>query len=232
MNGAEVLKKISENVSSEKECETLIKQVGNKVTSCRLSVNVIIEKILKAKTADIPNFDMELDKEKTEKNKKELEEKKKKKLEKKKSKSPSKSKKNEDSSEDESDDSFEEFADEYKKVSQPDRVKKISESLKTNPLYIELSPSHHFIVIPIKEQVAIMQSYEDVYSLFDWIQNAKDFRLKKEDFVNNLTAITNKNKEAVLKLFSYKNLQPKKAEKITDDFSQGAQIKQCKIISI
>lgn len=77
-----------------------------------------------------------------------------------------------------------------------------------------------------------MQSYEDVYSLFDWIQNAKDFRLKKEDFVNNLTAITNKNKEAVLKLFSYKNLQPKKAEKITDDFSQGAQIKQCKIISI
>jgi hypothetical protein len=75
-------------------------------------------------------------------------------------------------------------------------------------VYVNIVPDHHFIVVPIDDdKVSILQGFQGVYNLIEWIDNRGEGVLKKSEFVDAMGDLVSKDKgkvqAAAIKLFSY-----------------------------
>ena len=75
-------------------------------------------------------------------------------------------------------------------------------------VYIGLQPDHHFLVLPMSEdRVAVLQGFQGVYSVLDWMAVRKDGLMAKDSFINNITDLTTGDNDqrlpAAIALFSY-----------------------------
>lgn len=72
------------------------------------------------------------------------------------------------------------------------RVAKAEELLaKDHLLYVNISPDHHFVVIPTGDDaVSVVQGFQGSYRVDEWLDNANDGRMSRTDFVSNLRALT------------------------------------------
>ena len=92
-----------------------------------------------------------------------------------------------------------------------DRVGKVRQLLEQDHiLYVSISPDHHFVVIPIgNDEVSVVQAFQGVYRLDEWLSNSGDGRMTLSRFVNslgNLTRLTAgapARQEAAVTLFAY-----------------------------
>ena len=79
---------------------------------------------------------------------------------------------------------------------------------KKNLVILTVYPNHYFTLIPIdKDKLSIMQSFEDVYNLYDWIKNRDNGYMRLADFKEHMLNFFSGNagqvKKAALYLFSY-----------------------------
>jgi hypothetical protein len=75
-------------------------------------------------------------------------------------------------------------------------------------VYVGISPDHHFIVLPIDtDKVSILQGFQGVYNLIEWMENRGNGVIRKDEFVrameNLVSGVENKKQAAAVKLFSY-----------------------------
>lgn len=90
-----------------------------------------------------------------------------------------------------------------------DRVKIIEALLKSPKMvYINITPDHHFIVVPIEDtMVSILQGFQGVFHLVDWIKNRGEGVINKAEFLKAMGELVGGDKAAMqaaaLKLFSY-----------------------------
>lgn len=89
------------------------------------------------------------------------------------------------------------------------RVAVIAELLNSPKMvYINVIPDHHFIVVPIDvDKVAILQGFQGVYNLIEWMKNRGTGVIRKDEFVQALEELVSgneaKKRAAAVKLFSY-----------------------------
>jgi hypothetical protein len=95
---------------------------------------------------------------------------------------------------------------------QEDRVREIVRLLeKPVVVFITTVPDHHFTVFPFnKDDLVILQGFQGVYNLVDWMQSTFDGKIVKTAFIAALTMLVSGNaaeREAgAVTLFSYDRL--------------------------
>jgi hypothetical protein len=75
-------------------------------------------------------------------------------------------------------------------------------------IYVNIVPDHHFIVFPIDtDKVVVLQGFQDVYNLIDWMENRGKGVMRKDEFVRALedlvSGVEGRKRAAAVKLFSY-----------------------------
>jgi hypothetical protein len=94
-------------------------------------------------------------------------------------------------------------------VPQEARVRFISEKLEhPNLVYVQISPDHHFVVFPVDTgQVVLLQGFQEVYTLVDWMDATNRGTYGKARFIEQLSQLvqegSNSSTRAALSLFSF-----------------------------
>ncbi|WP_458098188.1 hypothetical protein [Roseomonas sp. WA12] len=75
-------------------------------------------------------------------------------------------------------------------------------------VYINISPDHHFIVIPLDaDKVTILQGFQGVYNLLDWMQRRGDGVIRKSEFISHMQDLVSGDERrklsAAARLFSF-----------------------------
>jgi hypothetical protein len=100
---------------------------------------------------------------------------------------------------------------EWGKMKENHKVDKIAELLNSPKMVgVQLSPpDHHFIVFPTgTDKVVILQGFQDVYNLYDWMTKAHNGGvMAKDEFVRAMRDLGDPKRKlaAAVKLFSYED---------------------------
>ena len=93
----------------------------------------------------------------------------------------------------------------------PDKRVALVEDLLKQPrmVYIGLSPDHHFNLVTIdKDKLVILQGFQGVYSLMDWMMHRGGGVIRKDEFLAAMRDLVGsdeaRKQAAAIKLFSYR----------------------------
>ena len=51
-------------------------------------------------------------------------------------------------------------------------------------IFVSISPDHHFTVLPLDDRtIALLQGFQDTYTLYDWISRSGKVQMSKADFL-------------------------------------------------
>jgi hypothetical protein len=89
-------------------------------------------------------------------------------------------------------------------------------------IFVSIVPDHHFTVLPLDGQsVAILQGFEDTYTLYEWISHSGKIPMKKADFLSNFARLFSHTaavaRDAAVALFAI----PGKEQDIRDYYQSG-----------
>jgi hypothetical protein len=57
-------------------------------------------------------------------------------------------------------------------------------------IFVSIAPDHHFTVLPLDDRsVAILQGFQDTYTLYEWISQSKKIPMKKADFLRDFALL-------------------------------------------
>lgn len=89
----------------------------------------------------------------------------------------------------------------------PDGARDLLETLfeGDDAILVSISPDHHFTLLPLADQIGLLQGFQGVYSLHDWIANGtfmRDQRVFLRDFGDLFSATASVATDAAVSLFA------------------------------